>query len=99
MPDELREVDPRALLLPPSLSGGANREKLIRQFSAFGASTAGMPPPQVVELPDGRLVLRDGVTRATRIAEKAPGTPITVRVVGRIKPLPFDLPAVADRLR
>jgi hypothetical protein len=39
----------------------------------------------VYEASDGVLVLYNGVTRATRIARLAPGTPIRVQVVGRLK--------------
>ena len=98
MAQDLRSVDPRALLLPPSRTTGADREKVIRQFSQFGLSTAGMKPPPAWEMEDGRFVLLDGVTRATRIAEKAPGTPFRVNVVGKIKPFPPTWPTIADTL-
>src|SRR5438045_3315140 len=81
----LRAVDPRELRVPPSRRSGADPFKLQRQIAAFGASTAGMPPPWVYEASDGVLVLYNGVTRATRIAKLAPGTPIQVLVVGRLR--------------
>ena len=50
----------------------------------FGRSTAGMPPPWVYEGADGILMLYNGVTRATRIAQLAPGTFIRVEVIGKL---------------
>ena len=96
MPPVIRDVDPRLSLVPPSRPEGADPGKLIRQKSRYGASAEGMPLPQVYEMTDGRLMLNDGVTRATRIAELSPGTSLTVKIVGRIKSVAFPLPAIGD---
>lgn len=74
MAADFRDVDPQELRVPPSRKQGADPLKLARQISLFGASDAGMPPPWVYEGSDGVLVLYNGVTRATRIANLAPGT-------------------------
>jgi hypothetical protein len=84
MPD-FRDVDPRDLRVTSTRRNGADPLKLHRQIAAFGASAAGMPAPWVYEASDGVLVLYNGVTRATRIAELAPGTLIRVQVVGRLR--------------
>lgn len=45
---DIRTVDPKTLLLPPSLQSGALPWKLQRQLRLFGSSNAGMPPIWVV---------------------------------------------------
>ena len=47
-------------------------------------SVAGMPPLEVSRRIDGRLVINDGVTRATRVAKFLPDTTVTVKVIGMI---------------
>ena len=83
-----RDVDPRTLLLPPSRQAGADLWKLARQIARqiarFGASDAGMPPPEVLETPAGDLVCYGGVTRAARLAELAPGRTVRVEIAGAV---------------
>jgi hypothetical protein len=79
---EFLDVDPRTLHLPPSRSSGADPFKLMRQFSIHGLSTTGMPPPWVHRDGNGRLLLMDGVTRATRVAKYLPSHLIRVEVTG-----------------
>ena len=97
MPD-FRDVDPRDLRVPPSRRQGADPAKLARQISLFGRSSAGMPPPWVYEGSDGVLVLYNGVTRATRIAKLAPGTPVRVEVIGRLPRAYAADPKIGDLL-
>jgi hypothetical protein len=54
------------------------------------------PPAWIYEGTDGVLVY--GVTRATRIARLAPGTPIRVEVVGTIRSAVGHLPTIGDLL-
>jgi hypothetical protein len=95
---EILDVDPRELHLLPSQAGGADPFKLQTQIARFGASAAGMPPPWAYRGSDGALVLYNGVTRATRIAKLAPGTPIQVEVVGELKRPIGHYPKVGDTL-
>ncbi|MBX9582167.1 MAG: hypothetical protein K2X87_17825 [Gemmataceae bacterium] len=97
MPSYFRDVDPRELR-PPHSRPVADPAKLARQIAQFGASTAGMPPPEVYEGTDGVLVVYDGVTRATRAAMLAPGTLIRVRVVGRIRRAFGPDPKIGDQV-
>lgn len=92
------DVDPRELRVPSSRFGGADPVKLQRQIARFGPATAGMPPPWVIEGSDGVLVLRDGVTRATRVAKLAPGTLIRVEVIGQIRRPLARQPKIGDFL-
>ena len=72
--------------------------KLHRQMARHGKSVSGMPPLEVSRGSDGKLVINDGVTRATRAAKYLPGTPVTVEVTGTL-PVPVGgLPTVGDRL-
>lgn len=80
MPRERLLVDPRTLHLGPERRDGADLYKLARQKALYGDSLAGMPPPIVHRYKDGRLVIVDGATRATRAAEYHPGVPIPVEV-------------------
>ena len=84
--------------LLPSQAGGADPFKLQTQIARFGASKVGMPPPWVYRGSDGALVLFNGITRATRIAKLAPGTPIRVEVVGEFKRPVGHYPKVGDTL-
>ena len=95
-PGVFLDVDPRTLHLPPTRLAGADPFKLARQIGRYGASTQGMPPVQVVRGTDGGLIIIDGVTRATRVAQLLPGTLIQVEVTGP-SPLPAgQLPTVGD---
>jgi hypothetical protein len=84
MPD-FRDVDPAELRVPAARAGGADPFKLHRQIARYGASTAGMPPIWVYEGSDGVLQIVNGVTRATRIAKLAPGVPVRVEVIGKMR--------------
>lgn len=75
------DVDPATLHLPRSRWAGADPQKLTRQVAAHGRSTIGMPAPMVHRDRNGRLMLMDGVTRATRIAKLLPGARIRVEVI------------------
>jgi hypothetical protein len=79
---EILQVDPRDLYLSPSREEGADPGKLSRQISRFGKSTAGMPPIEVYRDLDERLIIYNGVTRATRIAKLCPGDTVEVEVIG-----------------
>ena len=98
MQQDLRDVDPRELRLPPSRRDGADPYKLQRQIARFGSSSTGMPPPWVYEAVDGVLVVYNGVTRATRIAKLAPGTSVRVEVVGKLRRAYADDPKIGDLL-
>jgi hypothetical protein len=76
------DVDPRELHLPGSRRDGADPTKLQRQISRFGRTTTGMPPILVQLTVDGRFLISDGVTRATRVAKLLPGTKVTAEIVG-----------------
>ncbi len=94
MAQDFREVDPRELRL--ASRRGADPDKLQRQVARFGASSAGMPPPWVYEAADGVLVVYNGITRATPISKLAPGTPIRVEVVGKLRRAYANEPKVGD---
>jgi hypothetical protein len=92
------DVDPRELHLPTSRLTGADPFKLQRQVARFGTSSVGMPPLEVDRGSDGRLLINDGVTRATRMAKLLPGRLIRVEVL-EDKPYPVGhLPTVGDVL-
>jgi len=95
---EFRDVDPRALRVPPSRRQGADPAKLQRQISLFGRSMVGMPAPWVYEGTDGVLMLYNGVTRATRLAKLAPGTLIRVEVIGKLPKAFASEPSIGDLL-
>lgn len=98
MSQDVREVDPNNLRLPPSRNSGADPWKLHQQIKKFGASKGEMPPIFVYEDPDGVLEISDGVTRATRIAKLAPGETVPVIVIGTYKRSRANSPCVKDRL-
>ena len=98
MAADFRDVDPAELRLPPSRFSGADPYKLQRQIARFGASTVGMPPVWVYEGSDGVLEIINGATRAARIAKLAPGTPIRVEVIGKLRQPRAHHPKVGDRL-
>jgi hypothetical protein len=97
MPSEFRDVDPRELRPPPSRPR-ADPIKLARQIARFGASTAGMPPLIAYESADGVLVIYNGVTRATRVAQLAPRTLVRVEVIGRLRRAFKASPKIGDLL-
>jgi hypothetical protein len=92
------DVDPRELHLPTSRLSGADPLKLHRQIARHGLSTQGMLPLEVYRGTDGKLMLFDGVTRATRIAKLLPGIPVRVEVVDDISTPVGHLPTVGDKL-
>src|SRR5687767_2017993 len=96
MPTYFLDVDPRTLRVPRSRSSGADPFKLQRQIRLFGAAATGMPPPWVIRGTDGELMLMNGVTRATRIARLAPGTPIRVEVIDDLPGGAGHLPSIGD---
>jgi hypothetical protein len=98
MPTQLIDVDPATLHVPPSRPTGADAVKLHRQIAMFGSKTAGMPPPWVYRGSDGKLMLFNGVTRATRIAKLSPGTLIRVEVVGYLGAPAGKLPTIGELL-
>ena len=90
------DVDPRMLHLPPSRITGADPLKLQRQIARFGISLQGMPTLEVSRGSDGKLMINDGVTRATRIAKLLPGVTVRVEVIDD-NPAPFgQLPMIGD---
>ena len=95
---EFVQVDPATLHLPGTRRDGADPVKLQRQLTKYGVSIDGMPPPEVKRGSDGKLVIFDGVTRATRAAKCLPGTQITVEVTGDLKGFVGDLPTVGDKI-
>lgn len=97
-PRELVRVDPATLHLPGSRRDGADILKLHAQLTRFGLSIDRMPPPEVHRGTDGKLVLFDGVTRATRVAKYLPGTTIVVEVTGELRGPVGGLPTVGERL-
>ncbi len=54
-----------------------------------------MPPPWVYQGSDGVLILSNG---ATRIAKLAPGTPVRVEVLGRLRRAYGPEPKIGDLL-
>lgn len=95
---EFLQVDPATLHLPGGRRDGVDPMKLHRQMARHGMSVAGMPPLEVSRGSDGKLVINDGVTRATRAAKYLPGTPVTVEVTGVVSVAVGGLPTVRDRL-
>src|SRR4051812_40566511 len=92
------DVDPSSLHLPGSRLSGADPIKLHRQISRFGASSVGMPALEVYRGADGRLLVYNGVTRATRIARLAPGRLVRVEVMADLPKSVGHLPTVGERL-
>ena len=93
---EFVDVNPADLHLPGSRRGGPDPLKLHRQFARYGTSTTGMPPLEVSRGTDGELVINNGVTRATRVAQYLPGTLVTVEVIDDL-PIPVGtFPTVGE---
>lgn len=97
-PSEFLQVDPASLHLPGSRREGADPLKLQRQVARYGTSIEGMRPPEVKRGTDGKFVIYDGVTRATRVAKYLPSTLITVEVTGSLKGPVGGLPTVGEKL-
>lgn len=95
---EFLDIDPRALHLPTSRLSGADPIKLHDQMVRFGASIIGMPPPLCYRGSDGRLMVYDGVTRATRVARLLPGAPLRVEVMRTLEQTVGHLPTIGDKL-
>jgi hypothetical protein len=97
-PREFLDVDPRMLHLPGSRRSGADPFKLHRQIARYGASIADMPPLEVSRGTDGQLMINNGVTRATRIAQLSPGTLVRVEVIDEL-PIPVgSFPKIGDSI-
>ncbi len=94
---EFLQVDPATLHLPGGRRDGVDPVKLHRQMVRHGLSVIGMPPLEVSRGTDGKLVINDGVTRATRVAKYLPGTLVTVEVIGVLPVAVGVLPTVGDR--
>ena len=79
---ETIDVDPGELLLPPARRSGADPVKLSRQIAQFADRFDGMPPLFVYRCGDGRFMIFDGVTRATRSAMLQSGQTVQVQIIG-----------------
>jgi len=90
------DVDPRTLRLPGSRRSGAGSFKLRRQIAQFGSSDQGMPTIEVSRGTDGELVINNGVTRATRIAQQAPGKTVRVEVIDDLPIAVGAFPSIGD---
>jgi hypothetical protein len=99
MPPVYLDVEPRKLRASPNRVSGADPMKLARQIAQFGTSTAGMPPLEVWRCKDDELVIADGMTRATRVAQLLPGQLVRVVVVDNIPQYDaHQLPTLGDLL-
>ncbi len=98
MVNDIRDVDPQYLRLPPSRLEGADPLKLHRQIAQYGSSTVRMPPLWVYEAADGVLEVYHGVTRATRIAKLSPGTFVPIEVIGKLRRDYAKSPTIGDLL-
>jgi hypothetical protein len=95
---EYVDIDPRVLHLPTSRLSGADPAKLHDQRVRFGASIAGMPPLLCYRGADGRFMIYDGVTRATRVAKLLPGVTVSVEVIRTLSQPVGHLPTIGDKL-
>jgi hypothetical protein len=77
---------------------GADPAKLQRQIARYGTSTQGMPALEVYRGSDGKLMIYDGVTRATRVAKFLPGNLVRVEVMDDLTTPVGHLPRVEDLL-
>jgi hypothetical protein len=57
-----------------------------------------MPPLVVYRAIDGKLIVYDGVTWATRVAKLLPGQTVPVEVIGRVSSPGSRFPTVGERL-
>jgi hypothetical protein len=97
--NEVLEVDPSRLRVPPSRHNGADPLKLHRQIQLYGDRTDGMPLLWVARGKKGELLIMNGVTRATRIAKLRPGTLLQVLVTEDHPNADFSrLPTIGDVL-
>jgi hypothetical protein len=92
------DVDPRILHLPTSRLSGADPVKLHRQIAQYGTSTQGMPTLEVYRGTDGKLMIFNGVTRASQVAKLLPGRLVQVEVIDDIPTPVGHLPTVGDSL-
>lgn len=92
------DVDPRTLHLPSSRLTGADPVKLQRQIARHGKSIQGMPALEVYRGTDGKLMIYDGVTRATRVAKFLPGQTVRVEVIDDLSTPVGHFPTVEDML-
>lgn len=69
-----------------------------RQIAQFGSSVIGMPPPEVYRGSDGKLLLYNGVTRATRVAKLLTGRLIRVEIVDDLPQPVGHLPTIGSTL-
>jgi hypothetical protein len=97
-PRVFMDVDPRTLHLPTTRLTGADPFKLQRQIAQFGRSVRGMIPPEVYRGTDGKFMIYDGVTRATRVAKLLPGQLVTVELIDDLSTTVGHLPTVGDML-
>jgi hypothetical protein len=95
---EFLDIDPRSLHLPTSRLSGADPVKLHDQMIRFGASLVGMPRLLAYRGSDGRVMVYDGVTRATRVARLLPGTTVRVEVMRTLAQPVGHLPTIGDTL-
>jgi hypothetical protein len=92
------DIDPRTLRLPWGRRDGADVAKLARQLARFGTSTQRMPVLQVSRGTDGELMINDGVTRATRVANLLPGVHVRVEVIDDLPIAVGSFPRLGDHL-
>lgn len=97
-PRVFMDVDPRTLHLPTTRPSGADPLKLQRQIARFGTAIHGMPVLEVYRGTDGKLVVYDGVSRATRVAKFLPGQLVRVELIDDLPTPVGHLPTVGDRL-
>ena len=95
---EFLDVDPWTLHLPGSRLSGAGPVKLHDQMARCGAGVAGMPPILVFRGGDGAILIYDGATRSTRVAQLLPGRTIRVEVMRTIIKPVGHLPLLGDIL-
>jgi hypothetical protein len=91
-------IDPRALHLPPSRLSGADPIKLHDQMIRFGTRMIGMPHLLGFRGSDGKIMVYDGVTRATRIAKLLPGMTVRVEIMRTLAHPISQLPTIGDTL-
>jgi hypothetical protein len=67
-------------------------------MARFSKSTIGMPPIEVSLGSDGKYMINNGVTRATRVAKLFPGVTIQAEIIDTLAHSVGSLPTVGDRL-
>lgn len=95
---EFLDIDPRALHLPTSRLSGADPVKFHQQVRRFGSSVVGMPALLAYRGSDGKVMIYDGVTRATRVARLLPGTMVRVEIMRTLSQPVGHLPTIGDSL-